>query len=118
MCAGVASGEARRRVGEDAPDLAAALMAQRPRRERPREDALLEAERSHQRRRIERPEEHLECLEEHLEEQQGKSVESEIELQEPLEISKEMRKVAPAGSFPLGHARPAGRAGLALVRGE
>ena len=38
---------------EDAPCLAAALMAQRPPNKRPREDALLEAERSHQRRRIE-----------------------------------------------------------------
>ena len=40
---------------EDAPCLAAALMAQRPcdmLRKRPREDALLEAERSHQRARI------------------------------------------------------------------
>ena len=41
---------------EDAPCLAAALMAQRPPcdmlRKRPREDALLEAERSHQRARI------------------------------------------------------------------
>ena len=36
----------------DAPCLAAALMAQRPPAKRPREDALLEAERSHQRRRI------------------------------------------------------------------
>ena len=43
-------------MGEDAPCLAAALMAQRPPcdmlRKRPREDALLEAERSHQRARI------------------------------------------------------------------
>ena len=38
---------------EDAPCLAAALMAQRPPAKRPCEDALLEAERSHQRRRIE-----------------------------------------------------------------
>ena len=38
---------------EDAPCLAAALMAQRPPNKRPRKDALLEAERSHQRRRIE-----------------------------------------------------------------
>ena len=41
---------------ENAPCLAAALMAQRPPcnmlRKRPREDALLEAERSHQRARI------------------------------------------------------------------
>ena len=37
---------------EDASCLAAALMAQRPSTKRPREDALLEAERSHQRRRI------------------------------------------------------------------
>ena len=41
---------------EDAPCLAAALMAQRPpcdmQRKRPREDALLEAERSHQRHLI------------------------------------------------------------------
>ena len=37
---------------DDAPCLAAALMAQRPPAKRPREDALLEAERSHQRRRI------------------------------------------------------------------
>ena len=36
----------------DDPCLAAAQMAQRPNK-RPREDALLEAERSHQRRRIE-----------------------------------------------------------------
>ena len=36
-------------VGEDAPSLAAALMAQRPPTKRPRKDALLEAERSHQR---------------------------------------------------------------------
>ena len=40
---------------EDAP----ALMAQRPPAKRPREDALLEAERSHQRRRIELLEEQL-----------------------------------------------------------
>ena len=44
---------------EDAPCLAAALMAQRPSTKRPREDALLEAERSHQRRRIELLEEQL-----------------------------------------------------------
>ena len=46
---------------EDAPCLAAALMAQRPPcdKKRPREDALLEAERSHQRRRIELLEEQL-----------------------------------------------------------
>ena len=37
----------------DDPCLAAAQMAQRPPNKRPREDALLEAERSHQRRRIE-----------------------------------------------------------------
>ena len=37
---------------EDTPCLAAALMAQRPPYKRPREDALLEAERSHQRRLI------------------------------------------------------------------
>ena len=37
----------------DDPCLAAAQMAQRPSTKRPREDALLEAERSHQRRRIE-----------------------------------------------------------------
>ena len=37
----------------DDPCLAAAQMAQRPPTKRPREDALLEAERSHQRRRIE-----------------------------------------------------------------
>ena len=39
---------------DDAPCLAAALMAQRPPcdKKRPREDALLEAERSHQRARI------------------------------------------------------------------
>ena len=37
----------------DDPCLAAAQMAQRPPAKRPREDALLEAERSHQRRRIE-----------------------------------------------------------------
>ena len=40
------------RADEDAPCLAAALMAQRPPYERPREDALLEAERSHQRHLI------------------------------------------------------------------
>ena len=44
-------------VGEDAPNLADALMVQRPPgdalRKRPREDALLEAERSRQRSRIE-----------------------------------------------------------------
>ena len=48
----MASGEARK----DAPCLAAALMAQRPPcdmlRKRPREDALLEAERLHQRHLI------------------------------------------------------------------
>ena len=43
----------------DDPCLAAALMAQRPSTKRPREDALLEAERSHQRRRIELLEEQL-----------------------------------------------------------
>ena len=37
----------------DAPCLAAALTAQQPPNKRPREDALLKAERSHQRRRIE-----------------------------------------------------------------
>ena len=46
MRAGMAS-------GADDPCLAAAQMAQRPPAKRPREDALLEAERSHQRRRIE-----------------------------------------------------------------
>ena len=44
---------------EDAPCLAAALMAQRPPYERPREDALLEAERSHQRRLIAQLDEEL-----------------------------------------------------------
>ena len=43
----------------DDPCLAAAQMAQRPPNKRPREDALLEAERSHQRRRIELLEEQL-----------------------------------------------------------
>ena len=56
MRAGMASGKARR-VGD--PCLAAAQMAQRPPAKRPREDALLEAERSHQRRRIELLEEQL-----------------------------------------------------------
>ena len=57
-------------VGEDAPDLASALMVQRPRsdvlRKRPREDALLEAERSHQQPRIELLEEQLESPEAEL----------------------------------------------------
>ena len=44
---------------KDAPCLAAALMAQRPPTKRPREDALLEAERTHQRRRIELLDKHL-----------------------------------------------------------
>ena len=44
---------------DDAPCLTAALMAQRPPAKRPRENALLEAERSHQRRRIELLEEQL-----------------------------------------------------------
>ena len=44
---------------EDAPCLAAALMAQRPPYERPREDALLEAERSHQRHLIAQLDEEL-----------------------------------------------------------
>ena len=48
---------------EDAPCLAAALMAQRPPYERPREDALLEAERSHQRHLIAQLDETL-CREE------------------------------------------------------
>ena len=43
----------------DDPCLAAAQMAQRPPTKRPREDALLEAERSHQRRRIELLNKHL-----------------------------------------------------------
>ena len=50
-------------VDEDAPCLAAALMAQRPPcdmlRKRPRKDVLLEAERSHQRRLIARLDEEL-----------------------------------------------------------
>ena len=37
---------------KDAPCLAAAVMAQRPPAKRPRKNALLKAERSHQRRRI------------------------------------------------------------------
>ena len=41
------------------PCRAAAQMAQRPPTKRPREDALLEAERSHQRRRIELLNKHL-----------------------------------------------------------
>ena len=45
MRAGMASGEARRGVGDDTPSLVAALMAQRPPYTRPREDALLQAER-------------------------------------------------------------------------
>ena len=53
MRAGMASEKASRVDGrEDAPCLAAALMAQRP-PARPREDALLKAERSCQRARIE-----------------------------------------------------------------
>ena len=44
---------------KDAPCLAAALMAQRPPYERPREDALLEAERSHQRHLIAQLDEEL-----------------------------------------------------------
>ena len=44
---------------EDAPCLAAALMAQRPPYERPRKDALLEAERSHQRHLIAQLDEEL-----------------------------------------------------------
>ena len=43
----------------DDPCLAAAQMAQRPPAKRPREDALLEAERLHQRRRIELLNKHL-----------------------------------------------------------
>ena len=43
----------------DDPCLAAAQMAQRPSAKRPCEDALLEAERSHQRRRIELLNKHL-----------------------------------------------------------
>ena len=43
----------------DDPCLAAAQMAKRPPTKRPREDALLEAERSHQRRRIELLNKHL-----------------------------------------------------------
>ena len=46
-------------VGRDARCLATALTAQRPPNKRPREDALLKAERSHQRRRIELLEEQL-----------------------------------------------------------
>ena len=45
-------------VGEDTPSLAAALMAQRPPM-RPREDALLEAERLYHRRLIEHLDEEL-----------------------------------------------------------
>ena len=44
---------------EDAPCLAAALMAQRPPYKRPREDALLEAERSHQQHLIAQLDEEL-----------------------------------------------------------
>ena len=44
---------AQKKPAAAARDLAAAQMAQRPPTKRPREDALLEAERSHQRRRIE-----------------------------------------------------------------
>ena len=46
-------------VGRDARCLATALTAQRSPNKRPREDALLKAERSHQRRRIELLEEQL-----------------------------------------------------------
>ena len=53
--AGMAPGEARRVGGRGRSSLAAALMAQRPPcnvlRKRPREEALLEAKRSHQRAR-------------------------------------------------------------------
>ena len=59
MRAGVASGEARRVGGRGRSCLAAALMAQRPPNKRPREDALLEAERSRHRRRIELLEEEI-----------------------------------------------------------
>ena len=49
-------------VGRDARCLATALTAQRPSNQRPREDALLKAERSHQRRRIELLEEQLRAV--------------------------------------------------------
>ena len=69
-------------VGEDAPDLVAALTVQRAPCKHPREDALHKAERSHQRRRIER-----------LEKQLDESKERE---KEPLRIVKEMRRVSSA----------------------
>ena len=56
-------------VDRDAPDLVAAAMVQQPRSKRPREDALLQAERSHQDSLLEdrnRLEERLEEAEEEL----------------------------------------------------
>ena len=91
----------------DDPCLAAAQMAQRPPTKRPREDALLEAERSHQRRRIELLNKHLlgEEAEVRRLEEQCFAASTDLE-----EIMSEVSHVSSAG-----HALPAGRACPALV---
>ena len=77
---------------EDAPNLAAALMAQRPPTKRPREDALLEAERSRQRSRIELLE--LQLLNEEEEVRRlEKSLVASVDLEE---IMREVRGISEA----------------------
>ena len=92
---------------EDAPCLAAALMAQRPPTKRPREDALLEAERSHQRRRIE-------LLEEQLLGEEAEVRRLEKCLVASVELEEIMREVSHVFAALDGQATRAQRAELAL----
>ena len=72
-------------------------MAQRPPNKRPREDALLEAERSHQRRRIEildAERSHKRRLIEHLEVQQAKVKRLEERLRDLGQVKNEVDYVS------------------------
>ena len=99
----------------DDPCLAAAQMAQRPPNKRPREDALLEAERSHQRRRIEildAERSHKRSLIEHLEVRQAEVKRLEERLRDLAQVKNEVDYVSEEAVY--GQATRAQRAELAL----
>ena len=99
----------------DDPCLAAAQMAQQPPNKRPREDALLEAERSHQRRRIEildAERSHKRSLIEHLEVQQAEVKRLEERLRDLGQVKNEVDYVSEEAVY--GQATRAQRAELAL----
>ena len=90
-------------------------MAQRPSTKRPREDALLEAERSHQRRRIkifDAKRSHKRSLIEHLKVQQAEVKRLEERLRDLSQVKNEVDYVSEEAVY--GQATRAQRAELAL----